>query len=200
MRACSSPAGMRRDRPTTSQPGKPMKCRTAAKPTRPEAPATSSLLLMSEQLHQTHMVAKRRRIAVVDLASGLQHGDPVRDRQARLDVLLDDEDRGAELAVDLAHALHHFLHELRRKAEGGLVQDHELRRVHERHADREHLLLATRERAADLPGALAQHRKHLVGEAPALVQTGGFGLGEGAELEIVLYRSEEHTSELQSPC
>ncbi len=74
MRACSSPAGTRRDRPATSQPGKPMKWRSAAKPTSPEAPATSSLLLTSEKLHQAHMVAKRRRIAVIDLASGLQHG------------------------------------------------------------------------------------------------------------------------------
>src|SRR5258708_20195320 len=115
MRACSSPVGTRRDRPTTSQPGNPMKWRSAAKPTRPEAPATSSLPLTSEKLHQAHMVAKRRRIAVVDLASGLQHGDPVRDRQARLDVLLDDEDRGAELAVGLPHPLPHLPPHLRPK-------------------------------------------------------------------------------------
>src|SRR2546426_12841694 len=58
----------------------------------------------------------------------------------------------------------------RRQPQRGLVQQEQPGTTHQRAGDREHLLLAAGERAGELPAALGQTR------------------------------SEEHTSELQSPC
>src|SRR5207248_1204224 len=86
-------------------------------------------------------------------------------------VLLDHED-GDALPVHGLDQLQHAIDEDRREPHGRLVHADHTRPTHQRARHRDHLLLAARERASRLAGAFAQTWEQ---------------------------RSEEHTSELQSP-
>src|SRR5690606_23726935 len=131
------------------------------------------------------MVAERLRVAVVDLLPGLEHGGALRDRQARLDVLLDDQDGGAHRPVDLDDALHDLLDQVRRQADRGFVEQHERWRVHQRDADCQHLLLASRQRARELGAALGEDGEHREHPLAALLQELAVVLDEAAEIEVV---------------
>ena len=44
------------------------------------------------------------------------------DIEQRFEIMLDDNERGAEALIDLFHLQKHFLHQLRRKAERRLIE------------------------------------------------------------------------------
>src|SRR5579862_2119939 len=92
-------------------------------------------------------------------AAGLEDVAAMREREGLRHVLLDQHDREAGLAVESLDHAEHLVHDHRRQAERGLVEEDELRLAHEAAADREHLLLAPRERAGGLALALREPRE-----------------------------------------
>jgi len=62
--------------------------------------------------------------------------------ERRRDVLLDEQDAHALLAIDGAHDAEDLAGDERREPERGLVEEEQARPQHERAPDREHLLLA----------------------------------------------------------
>src|SRR5665647_231623 len=89
---------------------------------------------------------------VHDHPADLQHIAVMRRLQRHLGILFDQQDRGALLLIDAPDDGEDLLHQDRRQAERGLVQQQQGRAVHQRAADHEHLLLAARE----LPGRLVE--------------------------------------------
>jgi len=101
-------------------------------------------------------------------------------------VLLDEEDREA-LAVQPADQREHLVHEQRREAERGLVEDEQPRLGHQPAADREHLLLAAGERSRALGGALLEARED--GEhALEALRAARTAAPIAAELEVLEHR------------
>src|SRR5690606_5901571 len=171
---------------------------TASLPPLPRTAPAARAGGRSEILHQPDMVAGRRGIAIVDLLSGLEDGRAPRDRQARLHVLLDDQDGRAHGAVDLDHALHDLVDEVGRQSDRGLVEEHEGRGVHERDPDREHLLLAAGHGARELRAALGEDREERVHALPALGEQAAIALDEAAQFQVVRDReAAEHAMALR---
>ena len=70
---------------------------------------------------------------------------PLRDRQAEVHVLLDEEHGGAGFVGDRPHGRQESLHRDRRESEAQLVDEQQARVACQRAGDGEHLLLAARE-------------------------------------------------------
>src|SRR5881628_795791 len=98
------------------------------------------------------------RLVGQDDAARLEAVAAVRHLEGHVGVLLDEQDRGA-LLVDLPDRAKDRGHELRREAEGRLVQQKDRRTGHERAADGEHLQLAAGQGPGLLAGALLQDRE-----------------------------------------
>src|SRR2546428_623634 len=103
-----------------------------------------------------------------DDAARLEEVGVIGEVERRRDVLLDEQDAHALLAVDGAHDAEDLAGDERRESERGLVEEEQARPQHERAPDREHLLLAPGEAPGGLTPSLAQHRKIVVapGEVP----------------------------------
>src|SRR5437867_4838728 len=135
--------------------------------------------------------------------AGLEHVPSVGDGERHRGVLLDQENRHS-LAVDVADRVEDLLDEDGSQPHARLVEQQEPWVRHERPPDREHLLLAAREGAGYLSQALGQPWKQ--SEDPLEIgANAGVAPEIGAHQEILANRqaiedrSEEHTSELQSP-
>src|SRR6185503_10594912 len=107
-----------------------------------------------------------RRALGDDAALG-EHQDAGAQRHDEFHVVLDDDEGGALLRVDLAQALAQPGEHRRVDAAGGLVEQHQPRPGHERHRYVEQLLLAVAQRAGLLPGQPRQPEEldHAVGGA-----------------------------------
>ena len=92
-------------------------------------------------------------------AAGLDEVGVVGEVERHRRVLLHHQHADALLLVHRAQDAEQLLHDERREAEGGLVQQHELGPQHERARHREHLLLAARERAGLLRAPLLEARE-----------------------------------------
>ena len=99
-------------------------------------------------------------------AAGFQHVAVIGDRKSHARVLLDQQDRG--VAPDFRDDPEHRLHDDRREAERGLVQQQQPRLRHQAAGDRDHLQLAARQGPAQRIGERPDVRKqveHRVGFA-----------------------------------
>src|SRR5262245_31141114 len=93
-------------------------------------------------------------------AARLHHVAAVGHREREVRVLLD-HGHGRALAADVRDDREDGLHDRRRQAERGLVEEDQAWPRHERSRDRQHLLLAARERAGGLALPLGQDGKVL---------------------------------------
>src|SRR3989442_11833331 len=94
-----------------------------------------------------------------DDAARLEEVGVIGEVERRRDVLLDEQDAHALLAVDGAHDAEDLASDERREAERGLVEEEQARPQHERAPDREHLLLAPGEAPGGLTPSPPPHRK-----------------------------------------
>ena len=119
--------------------------------------------IIQPEISLPHAVVGEQRCAGAGQrdAAVLQHVGVARELERDRDVLLD-QHAGEALAVEVAHASQHALHDRRRQAQRGLVEHHQIRRAHQAAADGEHLLLAARQRAGGLRAPLGEHRKQRI--------------------------------------
>src|SRR5436190_7619698 len=96
---------------------------------------------------------------VDDDASDLEHVRTSGRGEREVRVLLDDEDRGALVAVELGEDVEDLLDDQRCEPERGLVEQEESRASHQRAPECEHLLLAAGERAGLLVAPPVEHRE-----------------------------------------
>ena len=117
----------------------------------------------------------------------LQHIAPVRDLQRHMRVLLDQQHRRPAL-MDFADDLEYRLHDDRREAERGLVEQQQPGLRHQAARDRDHLLLAAGERPAELVGErpdIGKEVEHRVGLA---ADRGARGVAvRGAEHDVLAH-------------
>src|SRR2546428_257155 len=88
------------------------------------------------------VLADRPGVAVEDDAPVLHHVAVLSEPERHRGVLLGEQDGDARLTVHAADDLEDLVHQHRRQAHRGLVEEHEPGPGHERAADRHHLLLA----------------------------------------------------------
>ena len=100
------------------------------------------------------------RVAGHDDGTCLQDIGPVRDLQRHLGVLLHQQNGHAGL-IHIVDDAEYLLHQQRRQAHGGLVQQQHLGFAHQRAANGQHLLLTAGKRSGNLPAALLQTRQAL---------------------------------------
>src|SRR5437867_10966399 len=166
-----------------------------------------------------------------DDAARLEEVGVIGEVERRRDVLLDEQDAHALLAVDGAPDAEDLAGDERRESERGLVEEEQARPQHERAPDREPPLLAPGAAPGGFTPSLAQHRKIVVDPREVPRRRARRAPRIGAEPEIFLHgelrerpaplrhvrdsqaddvlgrpardaravRSEEHTSEFQSP-
>jgi hypothetical protein len=119
-----------------------------------------------------------------DLA-GLHHVAVGGDRQRHVGVLLDEQDRGA-LLVDLDDHVPDLLHDQRREAERGLVEQQVARLGHQRAPEGEHLLLAAGEVAGELLAALGEAREEGVDAVEVVPQVAAVG-GVAPDAQVLVH-------------
>src|SRR3989442_1852264 len=122
-----------------------------------------------------------------DDAARLEEVGVIGEVERRRDVLLDEQDAHALLAVDGAHDAEDLAGDERRESERGLVEEEQARPQHERAPDREHLLLAPGEAPGGLTPSLAQHRKIVVDPREVPRRRARRAPRIGAEPEIFLH-------------
>ena len=91
------------------------------------------------------------------------------------------------LGVDLLDDGEDLLHQDRRQAHRGLVEQQQLGPRHQAAADGQHLLLAARKRAAKLVQAFLQAREALEDSLHALADLRRIVTGERAHLQVLLH-------------
>src|SRR5712691_11241795 len=140
-----------------------------------------------EQAIQIRIVEQLARATVQREPSHLEHQRAVRVFERAAHILLDHQDGGARVR-ESAQQLEHFLADLRRQADRGLVDQEDARLEQERAADLELLLLATGERRGLAAEALADARKESQNLLDALAQQRLAGKRDAAELQVVQHR------------
>src|SRR6266446_9872197 len=134
-----------------------------------------------EQAIQIRIVEQLACATVQREPSHLEHQRAVRVLERAAHILLDHQDGGARVR-ESAQQLEHFLADLRRQADRGLVDQEDARLEQERAADLELLLLAAGERRGLAAEALADARKELEDFLDALAQQRLAGKRDAAEL------------------
>src|SRR3954466_12357744 len=175
MSASSSPASTVNDTP--SRTFRPPKARWSARSSSSAIPASRAAVLLDVAI-----AAARTRAAEIELGHigvraealrcAVEHHPPVlhhiaivRDIERHARVLLDEENRHAELAPYGLQALHQLLDEQRRESLRQLVHYQQRGLAHQRRTDRHHLALAAREQARFPAAELGEPRKEFV-DAP----------------------------------
>ena len=95
-------------------------------------------------------------------APAFQHVTKGSNAQRCSGVLLDDQHRQPEVAIDRLQNRHDLVGDDRRETERKLIDQQKLRLANQRHADRQHLLFAAAQIAGDLLSALGQPREVIV--------------------------------------
>ncbi len=125
-----------------------------------------------------------------DDAPGLEHVAVVGGGQRHVRVLLDQQDRGAALAVDPDDDVEDLARELGRQAQAGLVHQHHRGPRQQRACDRQHLLLAARKLARLLFRPFAQDREVTVDRLDVLRHPVRVFARIGAHAQVVLDRQQ----------
>src|SRR3954462_8337621 len=172
MRASSSPASPVNDTP--SRTFRPPNARWSARSSSSAIPASRAAVLLDLaiaaararaaeiELGDIRVRAQALRCAVEHHPAVLHHITIVGDIECHARVLLDEENRHAELAPYGLQALHQLLDEQRREALRQLIHEQQARLAHQRRADRQHLALAAREQPGFPAAQLGEPRKEFV--------------------------------------
>src|SRR5690348_8114166 len=140
--ASNSPASSAKDTPCSTF--RPPKARCSSRSSSSAIPAPGAAVLLhfpvaaaraaaaQIELRDIRVRAKPLRRAVEHHAAVLHNVAVIRDVERHARVLLDKQDRHAELALYGLQALHQLLDEQRCETLGQLVDEQELRRAHER--------------------------------------------------------------------
>src|SRR5947207_1883800 len=132
------------------------------------------------------VLADRLRVALQHDPPVLHHVAVLRDLERHRRVLLGEQHGDMLLAVQAEDDVEDLLHEHRRQAHRGLVEQHELRPRHERAPDRDHLLLAARD-VARLGGApLLEAREVTVDDLEIRLRRPAVAPRVGARQQILL--------------
>src|SRR5665647_3555499 len=124
------------------------------------------------------VAAARQRDAAVR-----QHIGAARELERDRHVLLH-QHAGEALAIEVAYASEHALHDGGRETQRRLVEHHQIRRAHQAASDSEHLLLAAGQRAGELMAALGQGRKQRVDVIEVALARGARARQHGAHGQI----------------
>src|SRR3954463_650188 len=172
MRASSSPASTVNDTP--SRTFGPPNARWSARSSSSAIPASRAAVLLDLaiaaararaaeiELGDIRVRAQALRCAVEHHPAVLHHITIVGDIECHARVLLDEENRHAELAPYGLQALHQLLDEQRREALRQLIDEQQPRLAHQRGADRQHLALPAGEPPPSRGAKLGEPRKEFV--------------------------------------
>ena len=106
----------------------------------------------------------------------------MRDAERDVGVLLDQQDRGAFLAIDALDDLEDLSLEHRAQAERRLVEQHQPGIGHQRPSDDQHLLLATGQVAGPRVRALPQRGEVAIDQLEAVEAAAGGGVAAGDQV------------------
>src|SRR5258708_25567462 len=142
------------------------------------------------------LVVERGPVEACDDPALVHHVAALRHGADHVEILLDQDDSHAGLAVELDHVARDVLDDIRLDAFGGLIEQNEIGIGDQHPPERKLLLLAARHGAGALAPALRKNRKSVHDPLPSLL--GDVALDGGADRDVLGHRqARKHVAPLR---